>query len=120
MGKKLAFASRIAEYNPRKVNATVCRFREPRATAMVYSGGRVMISGAKSEAQAKDVGKKVAVLCQKTGHTVKFSKFKIENIIVTQTPNSRSGWSSSTRITSSRQPTSRSSSLVLSTGCWSL
>ena len=40
-----------------------------------------MISGAKSEAQAKEVGKKVAVLCKKTGHSVKFSKFKIENII---------------------------------------
>ena len=40
-----------------------------------------MISGAKSEEDAKTVGKMVGKLCQKTGHEVKFKGFKVENMV---------------------------------------
>jgi transcription initiation factor TFIID TATA-box-binding protein len=80
--KTLAFRARNAEYNPRKVNSCVLRFRQPKATALVYSNGKVMITGSKSEQEARTACKKVAVIVSKCNHpNVRFADFKIENMI---------------------------------------
>lgn len=80
--KKVAFRARNAEYNPRKVNATVLRFRSPRCTALVYSNGKVMVTGSRSEEDARTACKKVAVIVSKCDHpNVRFAEFKIENIV---------------------------------------
>ena len=80
--KAVAFKARNAEYNPRKVNAVVLRFRSPRATALVYSNGKVMITGCRSEEDARTTCKKVAKMISKCNHPlVRFADFKLENII---------------------------------------
>lgn len=80
--KAVAFRARNAEYNPRKVNATVLRFRSPRCTALVYSNGKVMVTGSRSEEDARTACKKVAVIVSKCDHpNVRFADFKIENIV---------------------------------------
>mmetsp|Transcript_18902 Transcript_18902/g.16158 ORF Transcript_18902/g.16158 Transcript_18902/m.16158 type:complete len:132 (+) Transcript_18902:43-438(+) len=80
--KKVAFKARNAEYNPRKVNAVVIRFREPKATAMLYGTGKVMVTGSNSEDAAKSAAKKVAKIVIKSGYpNTKFCKFKIENMV---------------------------------------
>ena len=80
--KTIAFRARNAEYNPRKVNAVVLRFRLPRSTALVYSNGKVMVTGSRSEEEARTACKKVAVIVSKCNHpNVRFADFKIENIV---------------------------------------
>ena len=80
--KTIAFKARNAEYNPRKVNAVVLRFRSPRCTALVYSNGKVMVTGCRSEDQARMACKKVAKVVYKCNHpSVRFADFKIENIV---------------------------------------
>ncbi len=80
--KMVAFKARNAEYNPRKVNAVVLRFRSPRSTALVYSNGKVMVTGSRSEDDARFACKKAAKIVSKCGHpTVRFADFKIENIV---------------------------------------
>ena len=80
--KTLAFRARNAEYNPRKVNSAVLRFRSPKATALVYSNGKVMLTGSRSEEDARTACKKVAVIVSKCNHpNVRFAEFKIENIV---------------------------------------
>ena len=80
--KTLAFRARNAEYNPRKVNSAVLRFRSPRSTALVYSNGKVMVTGSRSEDDARTACKKVAVIVSKCNHpNVRFAEFKIENIV---------------------------------------
>ena len=80
--KTLAFRARNAEYNPRKVNSAVLRFRSPKATALVYSNGKVMITGSRSEDEARTACKKVAVIVSKCNHpNVRFADFKLENIV---------------------------------------
>ncbi len=46
--KKLAFRVRNAEYNPRKINAVVIRFREPRSTALRKMRERTQLGWRKS------------------------------------------------------------------------
>ncbi|EER14205.1 TATA-binding protein, putative [Perkinsus marinus ATCC 50983] len=81
--KKVAFKARNAEYNPRKVNAVVIRFRDPKATAMLYGTGKVMVTGSNSEETAKDAAKKVAKIVIKSGAypQARFRRFKIENMV---------------------------------------
>ena len=80
--KAVAFKARNAEYNPRKVNAVVLRFRSPRATALVYSNGKVMVTGSHSADDARTTCKKVAKIVSKCGHPlVRYAEFKIENIV---------------------------------------
>jgi transcription initiation factor TFIID TATA-box-binding protein len=80
--KTLAFRARNAEYNPRKVNSAVLRFRSPKCTALIYSNGKVMITGTRSEEEGRTACKKVAVIVSKCNHpNVRFADFKIENIV---------------------------------------
>jgi transcription initiation factor TFIID TATA-box-binding protein len=80
--KTVAFKARNAEYNPRKVNAVVLRFRSPRSTALVYSNGKVMVTGSRSEDDARLACKKAAKIVSKCSHPdVRFADFKIENIV---------------------------------------
>ena len=80
--KAVAFRARNAEYNPRKVNAVVLRFRNPRATALVYTNGKVMVTGTRSEDDARTTCKKAAKVVSKCNHPlVRYADFKIENIV---------------------------------------
>ena len=80
----IAISARNAEYNPKKVNAVVMRLREPKCTGLLFRSGRLMITGARLEDDARLGGKKMAKICQKSGFPkVKFTNFKMENIIAT-------------------------------------
>ena len=48
----LAQSCRNAEYNPKRFSAVVMKIREPRTTALVFSTGKMVITGAKSEQDA--------------------------------------------------------------------
>ena len=48
---------RNAEYNPNKFPAVVMRIREPKTTALIFSKGKMVITGAKSEHGAMRAGK---------------------------------------------------------------
>lgn len=50
-------ACRNAEYNPSRFSAVVMRIRQPRTTALIFSTGRIVITGAKSEVAAMQAAK---------------------------------------------------------------
>jgi len=47
--RKIAMGCRNAEYNPSRFPAVVMRIREPKTTALIFSKGKMVITGAKSE-----------------------------------------------------------------------
>lgn len=47
--KKIALHARNAEYNPKRFAAVIMRIREPRTTALIFSSGKMVCTGAKSE-----------------------------------------------------------------------
>ena len=47
--RNIAQWCRNAEYNPKRFSAVIMRIREPRTTALIFSTGRIVITGAKSE-----------------------------------------------------------------------
>lgn len=47
--RKIAQWCRNAEYNPSRFSAVIMRIRDPRTTALIFSNGKIVITGAKSE-----------------------------------------------------------------------
>jgi len=79
--KKIALHARNAEYNPKRFAAVIMRIREPRTTALIFSSGKMVCTGAKSEEQSRLAARKYARIVQKLGFDAKFLDFKIQNMV---------------------------------------
>ncbi|XP_076064179.1 TATA binding protein isoform X2 [Oratosquilla oratoria] len=79
--KKIALHARNAEYNPKRFAAVIMRIREPRTTALIFSSGKMVCTGAKSEDHSRLAARKYARIVQKLGFTAKFLDFKIQNMV---------------------------------------
>merc|ERR1712216_974451 len=63
-----------AEYNPKRFSAVILRIHEPETTALIFHSGKMVVTGAKSEVDARTSAKKYARIVQKLG-------FKVQNIV---------------------------------------
>ncbi|XP_032080204.1 TATA box-binding protein-like protein 2 [Thamnophis elegans] len=79
--KNIALQARNAEYNPKRFAAVIMRIREPRTTALIFSSGKMVCTGAKSEDQSRLAARKYARVVQKLGFPAKFLDFKIQNMV---------------------------------------
>jgi len=79
--KKVAMHARNAEYNPKRFTAVIMRIREPKTTALIFASGKLVCTGAKSEADSRDAARKYARIVQKLDFPVKFTDFKVQNIV---------------------------------------
>jgi len=79
--KKIALQARNAEYNPKRFAAVIMRIREPKTTALIFSSGKMVCTGAKSEEASKLAARKYGRIVAKLGFPVSFSDFKIQNIV---------------------------------------
>merc|ERR1712167_123303 len=79
--KKIALQARNSEYNPKRFAAVIMRIREPKTTALIFSSGKMVCTGAKSEEQSRLAARKYARIIQKLGYPAKFQDFKIQNIV---------------------------------------
>lgn len=81
--RRLSTHARNAEYNPKKFSAVVMRLREPRCTALVFQSGKLVCTGARSEAAAKRGARIYASIIHKIGFPVQFFNFRIQNVVAT-------------------------------------
>jgi len=79
--KQIALKARNAEYNPKRFAAVIMRIREPKTTALIFSSGKMVCTGAKSEEASRLAARKYARIIQKLGFPTKFLDFKIQNIV---------------------------------------
>ncbi|XVE62433.1 hypothetical protein DITRI_Ditri06bG0117800 [Diplodiscus trichospermus] len=70
----------MLEYNPEKFAAVVMRIKETKTTALIFSSGNMVCTGAKTGQQSRLAARKHARIIQKLGFDVKFKDFKIQNM----------------------------------------
>eukprot|EP00887_Chlorella_sp_A99_P000792 scaffold5.g792.t1 len=63
--KDIALHARNAEYNPKRFAAVIMRIREPKSTALIFASGKMVVTGAKSENEARLAARKYARILQK-------------------------------------------------------
>lgn len=79
--KTIALRARNAEYNPKRFAAVIIRIRDPKTTALVFASGKMVVTGAKSEAASLLAAKKFAKIIQQCDNQVSFKDFKLQNIV---------------------------------------
>lgn len=58
------------------------RIRNPKTTALIFASGKLVVTGAKSEALAKTAARKYARICQRSGfENAKWRDFKVQNVV---------------------------------------
>ncbi|XP_008650673.1 TATA-box-binding protein 1-like [Zea mays] len=77
----VANSARNAEYNPRRFAAAIMRIREPKTTTLIFASGKMVCTGAKSEADSRLAARKFARIVQKLGSPARFKDFKVQNIV---------------------------------------
>ncbi|KAL1924438.1 uncharacterized protein VTP21DRAFT_4092 [Calcarisporiella thermophila] len=81
--KAIALYARNAEYNPKRFAAVIMRIRDPKTTALIFTSGKMVVTGAKSEEDSRLAARKFVRIIQKLGFDAKFMDFKIQNIVAT-------------------------------------
>eukprot|EP01138_Halocafeteria_seosinensis_P003444 gb/GECG01003520.1/.p1 GENE.gb/GECG01003520.1/~~gb/GECG01003520.1/.p1 ORF type:complete len:418 (+),score=62.23 gb/GECG01003520.1/:1-1254(+) len=79
----IATHARNADFNPKRFPAVFVKLREPKATALVFSSGKMVIIGAQNEDGSRLAAKKMARILQRLGFNVSFNKFTIQNLVGT-------------------------------------
>ena len=79
--RTIALQAQNAEYNPKRFAAVIMRIREPKTTALIFSSGKMVCTGAKSEDDSKKASRKYAKIIKSLGFNVEFKDFKVQNIV---------------------------------------
>jgi transcription initiation factor TFIID TATA-box-binding protein len=79
--REIALQAKNAEYNPKRFAAVIMRIREPKTTALIFASGKMVCTGARSEEDSKKAARQYAKIINKLGFPVKFTEFKIQNIV---------------------------------------
>ncbi|EGT42198.1 hypothetical protein CAEBREN_08601 [Caenorhabditis brenneri] len=81
--EKIALNGRNIEYNPSRFGAAIMRIRNPRTTGLIFSSGKIVCAGAKSEESCRRASRKYARIVEKLGYQAKSVVFEIQNIVAT-------------------------------------
>ncbi|OQR74905.1 TATA-box-binding protein isoform X1-like [Tropilaelaps mercedesae] len=70
-----------ADYRPEIFSGLVMRLKEPRATALMLSSGRVVVTGTRSEDLSRLAARKFARILQRIGFQARFEEFRVRNVV---------------------------------------
>ena len=70
--REIALRAKNAEYNPKRFAAVIMRIKEPKTTALIFSSGKMVCTGAKNEDDSKKASRKYAKIIRSLGFPVEF------------------------------------------------
>ena len=77
----LARSMDAVEYSPKKFAAASLRLKWPKSTALVFSSGAVVVTGAATEYLGLVAGRRYAHMLRRANRTFGFHHFAIQNIV---------------------------------------
>ena len=79
--KEIALQCKNAEYNQKTFSGLIMKLKEPKTTALIFSSGKIVCLGAKTEEISKQACRKFAKIIKSLGYKVALKDFKIQNIV---------------------------------------
>ena len=79
--REIALQAKNAEYNPKRFAAVIMRIKNPKTTALIFSSGKMVCTGAKNEEDSKKASRTYAKIIKSLGFPVEFREFKVQNIV---------------------------------------
>lgn len=78
--KEIALQAKNSYYAANKFSGLIMKIKEPKATALIFSTGKMVCLGTKNEQQSKIACKKFGKILKKLNYPITLKNFKIENI----------------------------------------
>ena len=78
--KNIALRIKNAEYNSNKSSSLILKSNNTNITATIFSNGKIICTGAKSEKESKSACMKFSKIVSKAGFNTELRDFKIQNI----------------------------------------
>jgi transcription initiation factor TFIID TATA-box-binding protein len=79
--KQIALQVENTQYNPLKFSGLIMRIKDPKTTALIFSNGKIICLGAKTEEDSKNACRKYAKIIKNLNYPVIFKNFIIQNIV---------------------------------------
>lgn len=79
--KEIAIQELNTQYNPRRFSGLIMRIKEPKATSLIFSNGKIIVLGAKTEEDSLKACKKIGKIIRSLNYPVILTDFKIQNIV---------------------------------------
>lgn len=80
--KEISLIAKNSEYNPKRFSGLIMRIKEPKTTALIFSTGKIVVLGAKTEQDSEKACRRFGkILKNNIGYKVFFKSFKIQNIV---------------------------------------
>ena len=79
--KEISLISKNSQYHPKRFSGLIMRIKEPKTTALIFSTGKIVVLGAKTEETSKNACRKFGKILKNMGYKVILKNFRIENIV---------------------------------------
>ena len=79
--REIALQEQNTEYKPKRFSGLTMRIKEPKATSLIFSNGKIIVLGAKTEEDSKKACDKIGKIIKSLNYPVKLTNFKIQNIV---------------------------------------
>jgi transcription initiation factor TFIID TATA-box-binding protein len=79
--REISLQEQNTQYNPKRFSGLILRMHNPLATSLIFSNGKIIVLGAKTEEDSKKACDKIGKIIKSLNYPVKLTNFKIQNIV---------------------------------------
>ena len=79
--KHIGLICKNTEYNPKRFNALIMRSVKPKAVALIFDSGKIIVTGATTEEDSRAAARKIIKILRNCGFKVGYKSFEIINIV---------------------------------------
>ena len=79
--REIALQEQNTEYKPKRFSGLTMRIKEPKATSLIFSNGKIIVLGTKTEEDSKKACKIIGRIIGILNHPVKLTNIKIQNMV---------------------------------------
>lgn len=79
--KEIVLQVQNTQYEPKRFSGLIMRIKEPRTTSLIFSNGKIIVLGAKTEQDSEKACLRIRKILKSLNYDVKLTNFKIQNIV---------------------------------------
>jgi transcription initiation factor TFIID TATA-box-binding protein len=79
--REIALQEQNTQYEPKRFSGLIMRIKEPKATSLIFSNGKIIVLGTKTEEDSRNACRKIGRIIQRINYPVKLTNIKIQNMV---------------------------------------
>jgi transcription initiation factor TFIID TATA-box-binding protein len=79
--REISLQEQNTQYNPKRFSGLILRMHNPLATSLIFSNGKIIVLGAKTEEDSENACRRVGKIIKNLNYPVKLTDFKVQNVV---------------------------------------